>query len=62
MRKGRITHIMKAKERILSGIVRSVIKAEVGPWPPVCIGLGYQPERPVAARKKAEPHPRTKNR
>ena len=62
MRKERITRIMKTKEKILSGIVRSVIKAETGPWPPVCTGIGYQPERPVTAQKKAEAHPRTKNK
>lgn len=53
---------MKAKEKILAKIVRSVIKAETYPWPPVCTGIAYQPERPVTARKKAEVHPRTRNK
>lgn len=53
---------MKAKEKILARIVRSVIKAETYPWPPVCTGIGYQPERPVTAQKKAEALPRTKNK
>lgn len=62
MRKERITRIMKAKEKILSGIVRGVIKAETYPWPPVCLAIGYQPERPVTAQDKEKPHPRTKNK
>lgn len=53
---------MKAKDKILSRIVRSVMKAETYPWPPVCTGIGYQPERPVTAQNKAEAHPHTKNK
>ncbi len=41
---------MKAKERVLSGIVRTITNAEKYPWPPLCVGVIYQPERPVTKR------------
>ena len=44
---------MKAKESVLSGIVRTITSAEKYPWPPLCIGLYYQPERPVTKRTTA---------
>ena len=42
---------MKTAEKVISGIVHMVTKAEAAPWPPFCIGIMYQPERPVAPRK-----------
>ena len=54
---------MKARERIMSVFIRSVIKAETFPWPPVCIGVCYQPERPVAPSKGGtQPPTRTKHK
>lgn len=54
---------MKAMEKVVAGIVRKVTKAEAAPWPPFCIGIMYQPERPVARNKeKKEPSLRTKNK
>lgn len=54
---------MKAKERIMSVFIRSVIKAETFPWPPVCIGVIYQPERPVTTHKgNTGPSLRPKNK
>ena len=41
---------MKAKERLLSRIIRGIVKSEEFPWPPVCNGVLYQPERPVTKR------------
>ena len=38
---------MKTAEKVISGIVHMVTKAEAAPWPPFCIGIMYQPERPV---------------
>lgn len=53
---------MKATKKVISGIVRMVTKAEAAPWPPFCIGVLYQPERPVAPHKGSiEPSLRTKN-
>lgn len=43
---------MKIMGRIAAGIVRIVINAENGPWPPVCIGVFYQPERPKTPQKQ----------
>lgn len=54
---------MKTTKKVISGIVRMVTKAEAAPWPPFCIGIVYQPERPVAPCKRdMELSPRTKNK
>lgn len=44
---------MKAKERLLSRIICGIVKSEEFPWPPVCNGVLYQPERPVTKRTTA---------
>lgn len=54
---------MKTTKKVISGIVRMVTKAEAAPWPPFCIGLMYQPERPVAHNKEKKGQSlRTKNK
>lgn len=44
---------MKAKERVLSGIIRTITRVEDNQWPPFCVGFFYQPERPVTKRTTA---------
>lgn len=47
---------MKGIDKFLSGIVRMVTKSEKLPWPPPCIGILYQPERPVVSHKRSTGH------
>lgn len=42
---------MKKLERMVKKAVTSMIDIEIYGWPPVCIGMIYQPERP---QKKPE--------
>lgn len=44
---------MKSAERALSIIIRSITKTEGKIWPPPCMGVVYQPERPVTKRTTA---------
>lgn len=45
---------MKKLEIIIAKAVNSMINIEAYGWPPVCIGMIYQPERPVAEDKGTE--------
>ena len=39
---------MKKLEKMASKVVASLIDNETYEWPPVCIGMLYQPERPYS--------------
>jgi cyclic lactone autoinducer peptide len=41
--------IMKASEKLASKAIRRITSGSEYGWPPVCMGLFYQPERPVSA-------------
>ena len=49
---------MKKLERMVKKAVTSMIDIEIYGWPPVCIGMIYQPERPQRVAKK---HGRSEN-
>lgn len=54
---------MKAVERSIANTIRKVVSAEASVWPPICHGIFYQPERPVASHKgNTAPSPRKKNK
>lgn len=40
---------MKKIEKIGAKIVQDIMQTELTGWPPVCWGVIYQPERPVAS-------------
>jgi len=44
---------MKKLERMVKKAVASIIDIEIYGWPPVCIGMIYQPERPQMKPSKA---------
>lgn len=39
---------MKTIEKYAAKIIRGLVSSEEFGWPPVCNGLIYQPERPIA--------------
>lgn len=42
---------MKKLEKLCSSVLRKMIAAEAETWPPSCIGILYQPERPVCEKE-----------
>lgn len=42
---------MKATEKIVSNVIRRIISDEEFGWPPECLGVFYQPERPVQQKE-----------
>lgn len=54
---------MISAKKTLASMARKAVKSEYLVWPPPCMGLFYQPERPIASHKgDTEPSPRTKNK
>lgn len=49
---------MTMLENMVGKAVASLIDIEIYGWPPVCIGMIYQPERPQSVAKK---HGRSEN-
>ena len=45
---------MKLHTKVLKNIVSKAVRAEVDGWPPVCIGVIYQPLRPSREKNTAQ--------
>ena len=46
--------IKEKLENMAAKKVNDMVKAEAGGWPPVCLGMTYQPERPARIEEKEE--------
>lgn len=43
---------MKKKDKIIAKALGEILYSDDYGWPPVCVGIFYQPERPVSRKVK----------
>lgn len=45
---------MKVFEKLAASYVKNITSQDPSTWPPICMGISFQPERPSAIPEKLE--------